>query len=99
MAHTNNDSFEWSLFWSLWRKQPIKTQHLWMAGKGGASGTLQEILADFMLNFPKKVQDEVFEFAPKDVQIYFKYKSAPKAHRDIHSSAFLSEFLTFKESQ
>ena len=38
-------------------------------GKGG----LKLVLEDFMKNFPRNIQDEVFECAPADVQKVFGY--------------------------
>ena len=76
MAKSNDGgAWEWVSLWAAWRTQPLYIQQGWMTGKDthGCIG-LKPILQDFMDNFPKEVQDDVFKFAPADVQKYFGYK-------------------------
>ena len=68
MADTKG--LEWVQLWASWKGQTLETQRGWMMGKGG----LKLALEDFMKNFPRSVQDDVFETAPLDVQKFFGYE-------------------------
>ena len=78
-SKTQTDGFGWDELWAGFSSQPLYIQQEWMLGlREGASKKyrsegLQIILTNIMNNSSQKVKDEVFEFAPKDVQKYFGY--------------------------
>ena len=76
--------FEWDSLWSAWRTQPVEIQRWWMMGLGG----LKPNLEDFMANYPRQVQDEVFSHAPKDVQAVFGYIPIPDKSEIVKPSRY-----------
>ena len=68
MAKDDN-GFAWDTMWAAWRGQPTNIQRAWMMGQGGLYPHLQ----DAMERYPKRVQDDIFEFAPLEVQKHFGY--------------------------
>ena len=73
MAKEDN-GFAWDTMWAAFRGQPTNIQRAWMMGNGG----LYPHLKDAMVRYPKRVQDDIFEFAPLDVQEHFGYITAPE---------------------
>lgn len=78
---TQSDGFGWDELWAGWNSQPLHIKREWMlgylngsdGGKKFRSEGLQIMLTDIMKYSSDKVKDEVFEFAPKDVQKHFGY--------------------------
>lgn len=72
MAKSDNGSgFDWDMLWAAWAIQPMEIRRYWMAGENGLGKALKES----MERYPEYVQDEMFSFAPLDVQQYFGYVS------------------------
>jgi hypothetical protein len=82
MADTRG--FEYVQLWAAWKSQTVETQRGWMMGKGG----LKPILEDFMKNFPRNIQDEVFECAPEDVCKVFGYERIPDKSERVVASRY-----------
>jgi hypothetical protein len=76
--------FEWIQLWSAWRTQTPEIQRGWMMGLGG----LKTHLEDFMKNYPRDVQDEVFGHAPSDVCKVFGYVRSPDPSEIVRPSRY-----------
>jgi hypothetical protein len=94
MAKSEGSGFEWDTLWSAWRGQPIEIKRQWMSGENGLAKALKEI----MERYTKAVQDEVFGFAPEDIQKYFGYvdkeaREAKAKQKSGHNTEYRSALL------
>ena len=104
MAKADGVGFEWDTMWAAFKGQPLYIQQGWMTGKDthGTKGLLP-VLTEIMERYPKRIQDEVFEFAPPDVQRYFGYvpegKEDKKEKNVTNKVTFMSSYQNMGLSQ
>lgn len=84
--------FSWMQLWVSWKNQPQNIQRQWMVWKvnpvDGEEAGLKPVLEDFMKNYPREIQDEVFKFSPPDVQKYFGYVPIPDKSEIVKPSRY-----------
>jgi hypothetical protein len=84
---SSDEGFSWDSLWANWKGQTVEIQKQWMMGSNGLYSHLKEIVE----RYPLKVQDEVFGFAPKDVQTYFGYGVKPTV--PVRSNSHLPKYI------